>query len=341
MHKIPWMLLIAISCSGILYADGAGTDARAAGRDVLVYRNGDRVQGRLVQCANDVIEFRSDRFGDLQVPMAEADVVTEKGPPAESAGSPARAGGGEEAAGAAGTSPAPSALAESIRDWFGPWHGRVAFLSEIFSSNQETSTVAVEGRLRRKWSRDEVLASGRYDFSETSGVTTTDTLRADGSWRHDFQPRVFSLYRPALEWNRAAIINGLSGNYLLSQQEVGAGVNLINTRHHLLRVGLSENAFDVWTTAGAMADHVSWMIESAFLEMEWKLPWRLCLSERGVWYGRAPGDSQRSGWENCVELSKKLTEILSASMRHEIRRNDPDVRVQDYARLKLLLGLEF
>ena len=90
-----------------------------------------------------------------------------------------------------------------------------------------------------------------------------------------------------------------------------------------------------------MADHVSWMIESAFLEMEWKLPWRLCLSERGVWYGRAPGDNQRSGWENCVELSKKLTEILSASMRHEIRRNDPNVRVQDYARLKLLLGVDF
>ena len=50
---------------------------------------------------------------------------------------------------------------------------------------------------------------------------------------------------------------------------------------------------------------------------------------------------QNDGWENRVELNKKLTETLSTSVRHEIRRDNPDGSAQDYTRLKLLFGLDF
>jgi hypothetical protein len=75
-----------------------------------------------------------------------------------------------------------------------------------------------------------------------------------------------------------------------------------------------------------------------FEEVELTLPWRMSLSQRGVWY---PVRNQPDAWENRIELNKKLTETLSTSLRHEIRRNNPDGSAQDYTRLKLLFGLDF
>src|SRR5262245_53742842 len=44
-------------------------------RDTLVYKDGDRVQGTLVQDAGGTIVFKSDRFGELRVPSADAVVI--------------------------------------------------------------------------------------------------------------------------------------------------------------------------------------------------------------------------------------------------------------------------
>ena len=65
---------------------------------------------------------------------------------------------------------------------------------------------------------------------------------------------------------------------------------------------------------------------------------RITISQRGVWY---PVTDESDGWENRIELNKKLTETLSTSVRHEVRRNNPDGSVPDYTRLKLLFGLDF
>jgi hypothetical protein len=57
-----------------------------------------------------------------------------------------------------------------------------------------------------------------------------------------------------------------------------------------------------------------------------------------VWY---PALRKKDGWEDRIELAKKLTETLSVSVRHEIRRNNPDGTSQDYTRLKFLFGFDF
>jgi hypothetical protein len=76
-----------------------------------------------------------------------------------------------------------------------------------------------------------------------------------------------------------------------------------------------------------------------FVETELKLPWRMSLSERGVYYYSLA--SGTSGWENRIELSKKFSETLSTSIRHETRQYNPDGTTQNYSRLKLLFGLDF
>jgi hypothetical protein len=49
--------------------------APAPARDVLVYPDGDRVQGRLVEQTEGILVFQSDRFGLLRVPATGAVVI--------------------------------------------------------------------------------------------------------------------------------------------------------------------------------------------------------------------------------------------------------------------------
>jgi hypothetical protein len=126
-------------------------------------------------------------------------------------------------------------------------------------------------------------------------------------------------------------------DYVLLQQEIGVGFALLTTPTRKVRAGVSENLFDIWNSAPGTG-HTSRAVESTFEEVELTLPWRMGLSQRGVWY---PVRARADGWEHRVELNKKLTETLSTSLRHEVRRNNPDGSSQDYTRMKLLFGLDF
>jgi hypothetical protein len=345
MDKILRLVLVAVFCLAPALAKDEvppADPAAANGRDVLIYKDGDKVKGHFVERVGDTIVFKSDRFGELRVLVSEAEVVmVKKAPSAVTAKKKEQVVVQEEDASPIWTRFTPWALTASVRRFFGPWHGRFAFSTELVSDTKDRNTVTVESQLQRKWARDEVQLTGRYDFSRTAGTTTTDMIKAAGSWRHDFPARYFSQYRPTVEWNQAAVSGSLPSDYVLVQQEIGAGVTALNNPDRKLRMGLSENVFDIWITETGSEAHSSRLAQSTFIEVEWKLPLRLMLTERGVWYFRSPLDGQDTGWENRLELNKKLTETLSAAMRHEVRHNNPDVRVQDYTRLKLLLGLDF
>ena len=58
-----------------------------------------------------------------------------------------------------------------------------------------------------------------------------------------------------------------------------------------------------------------------------------------MWY--PPFKNELNGWENRIELNRKLTETLSVAVRHETRQNNPDERVRDYSLLRMLVGLDF
>ena len=331
----------------------AAAEPEGGTHDILVYKDGDRVQGRLVGREGNLIVFHSDRFGELRVPADKAVVIMAEKPvgPAAVAGAPlvtpaAPAAPGEARPAAHAEAErislweyfSPAVLTAGLRNYFGPWHGKLAFSAEVVSDTADRTNLSVETQLKRKWSSDEVQLKGRYDYSETNQLTTTDLIKGDGLWRHEFPRNRFVLYHPSLEWNRASFRAGVPSDYLLLQQEIGAGVSLLTTPGRKVRVGVSENLFDVWNTTPG-GTHSSRAVESAFLETELKLPWRMTLTERGVYYYSFSSSSD--GRENSIELSKKFTETLSTAIRHEIRRDNPDGRSQDYTRLKLLFGLDF
>jgi hypothetical protein len=326
-------------------------------RDTLVYKDGDRVQGVLVRQAGGTIVFKSDRFGELRVPAADAVVIKAEKPatpaaaarPAAPVSTPSPVAPAEVRVTVSGPDReeeerltiwdrfSPSVLTAKVRDYFGPWHGRLSFSSEFVSDIADRTNTSYEGQLQRKWKSDAVQFNLRYDYNETNDIATTDIIKAGGQWRHEFTKTFFAHYRPTSEWNRASRLRGVPRDYVLLQQEVGVGYHLLTKPSRKLRLGLSQNLFDTWTTAPVF-EHNSRGVVSTFEEAEVTLPWRITISQRGVYY---PVDEQVDGWENRLELNKKLTETLSTSVRHEIRRNNPDGSAQDYTRLKLLFGLDF
>ncbi len=347
------LILVAVA-GGAVFGHARASDSVVAARDTLVYKDGDRVQGTLVETTGGVVVFKSERFGELRVPAADAVVI--KGEAAAKAAASRLA---------APPAPTPAAkvplsdketavarenervtiwdqfssgvLTAKVRDFFGPLHGRVAFSTEIVSDSAERNNHSLEGRLSRKWERDEVQGNARYEYAEMNDVLTTDVLKASGSWRHEFGARLFTQYRPSAEWDRASRKKGGPTEYLLMQQELGVGYNVFTGAARKLRLGVSLNLFDTWALEPARA-HTSRGVPSAFEEIELRLPWQMGFTQRGVWY---PAQNQSQGWENRAELNKKLTETLSTSIRHEIRRDNPDGNAQDFTRMKLLLGLDF
>lgn len=303
--------------------------------DELIFRDGDRVRGRFIERAGDTLVFQSERFGLLRVPAADAEVTLVKPPAPEVA---AEVQKDDKAKVVVEFWPfSPLAMTQALKEFFGAWHGRFNVAAEVLQDASEHDSATAEARLQRKWKRDEVQLNARYDYAAVTEQPSTDMVKADGVWRHDFPNKLFSIYRPSLEWNRAYFRDEVPADYVLLQQEVGAGVNLFDAETRKLRVGLSENLFDVWVTP--TGDHISQTVESLFAEFEAKLPWRIALTDRGVWYYSFGAQDQ--GWENRFEINKKLTETLTIGVRHETRHNNPDVRSADYRRLRVLFGFDF
>lgn len=345
---IPRSLVLVLILLGV----GAGASAgaaeppkgpKAAEPDELVFADGDRASGTFVRREQGTIVFQTRHFGEVRVKESDVKLVLAAPPaPANAAAvataapvDPAEAVGEE-------TEPAPwyhlrsTDLAKSLRTFFGPWKGRLAVSSEIVTNSSERSAVAVDATMQRKWKRDEVKLNLRYDYAETNDVTSTDLLRGDASWNHSLGKRFYTVYSPKVEWNKMFKNSaGQNDDYVLLQQEVGFGWSVHKGKRGKVSVGVSENFFNVWVLEDDTA--ISRRAESVFVDTEWRLPWQVTLTDRGLMYPTSEGP----GWENRLQLNKKLSETISIGLSHELRRNNPDVRVADYTKLRMMLGLDF
>ena len=67
--------LILVVAVGTVLREAWASDGVVTARDTLVYKDGDRVQGTLVATSGGVVVFKSERFGELRVPAADAVVI--------------------------------------------------------------------------------------------------------------------------------------------------------------------------------------------------------------------------------------------------------------------------
>ncbi len=350
LRRPPRLLLFLLA----MLLGAPGLPAAPLADDWLVYHDGDRIQGRLISAEGGMIVFRSDRFGELRVPKSQAEVVRHSPappggtlvstpPPAVSPVSPAaentvaNATPGTPDTDLAEERRIVERIASSLRRFFGPWHGRIAFSSQVVVDTSERHTEVLEGRMERKWTADEFRLEGRYEFSSTDDVTSTDLTKGGAYWRHDFTRHWFTLVHPSLEWNRNYRVDGAAADYFLLQHEFGAGRTVWDRPGKKLRLGIAENIHDVWNLHSG--GHESRNVESVFLEAEFKLPWSMKLTERGIRYFSLNGGD--SGWESQFELSKKFAENLVLAIRNDVRSREKESGLQDYSSWRLLLGLDF
>jgi Protein of unknown function, DUF481. len=347
-----WGRACAALLVGMMAVGVCGVDARAEAApaeaakvpepelDQLVYKDGDRVRGRFVERVGDTLVFRSTRFGLLHVPAGEAELIlAEPSEPvvAVAAEKAAQTGEAEVEVEVERWPFSPREIAEALKSVFGSWRGRLQVGAEVLQDVADHNSMTVDAKLQRKWKEDEVQLNVRYDYTAVNEKAATDMVKGSGVWRHELPGRFFMNYRPTVEWNRAYFRSGQPADYVLLQQELGVGINLFDTPTRKLRLGVSENMFDTWVTS--TREHFAENIESMFAEFEAKLPWRITVTNRGVWYYSFADETD--GWENRFEINQRLTETLSVGVRHETRRNNPDVRSADYDRLRLLFGLDF
>lgn len=312
--------------------------ALGARADVLIFSDGDRVQGTFVRRENGKIVFQSPRFGNLSVPESEAKVeVTSQPAPPIISPMPSEAEGPPSLYDQILLTRFRRKVEEGIVRWWEPWVGRLAASTDIVHDAKDRSVFLAEGRVRRNWSHDEVRLEMRYEYREENSVKTVDLIKGTGLWRHDLSPRIFGSYRPLLERDKVNSNGFQPFPYVLLQQQVGVGVHLVRKERIKIRAGVAENFFNVWAIHDDAKSYEH--IESLFFEAEATLPWRISITERSVWYYSLKDNTQ--GWENEFEFSKKLTDSLSVGIRYEFRQNNPDSRVQDYERLRFLIGYDF
>jgi hypothetical protein len=298
--------------------------AAAASADMLRFPDGQTISGRLVREEAGVVVFSSASYGELRVPAHVVQV--ERGDATASPTSPPSTTPAVADAPPASPAKAPSA-----------WRGRFALSAEDRADQKQRSEWSLELRLERKSPRYELRLEPRYELRREDGKAETDRLRVQAYARRVIARDWFALYRPVFVLDRQLRVKGTPAEYWLLAHELGGGRELVNRPGRELRVGFSAQLYQIEFYGLDESLHVAGPV--IFLEADWDLPWATHLRNRtqAVHYPRF----DQSGFVNELELTKKVTESLSLSVRHEYRQVSPDPRLESYRRLRLLLGYSF
>lgn len=298
--------------------------------DTLVFKDGDRVAGKLVSDTDGFIVFRSARFGEIHAKTSDAAVQLDA----------AALTVASEGASSANTPPSLHANSSSSRrsalEWLRAWTGRIAIGTESVHDASDHKSLVVDLRAERKWTSDQLRNELHYEYRTVDHAKQSDDLKVSGYWKRG-PDRLFSVWRSSAECNRYAILDNVFTPYVVVQQELGFGYRFLNQPTRKIAAGISENLFDGWAIHSDRK--VRARVESAFIESDLKLPCDSKLIQRSVFYYST--DLGRSGAESSIEISRQLTTTLSLGLQHQYQHNLPDLRLQNYERLRLFMGYDF
>lgn len=263
----------------------------------------------MIGVEGDVYLFDSPRLGRLIVPVQSAQV---EGPPPP--------------------------VAETKPSTQHPWEGRFSTSTEIVHNSKSERLIKVNFRLEKRWQEDEFRFTPEYEFKQSNGATSTDVLNADAYFRHDFPYRLFALYAPQIEEDRNYKFEGIPLDYRLLRHELGVGVRVIEHDKSVLRLGVARNRY-ILTLLNYAVNAKSWS-NSFFAEAELDLPYEIEIRNRGEYY-RFEDTNEADGWKNEFEISKRLVGAVVLSLKHEYRRNAPEIKGEDYSKFVFLIGVDF
>ncbi|HRE80411.1 MAG TPA: DUF481 domain-containing protein [Opitutaceae bacterium] len=302
-------------------------------KGVLIFSDGNRVTGHLTESG----VFESDRFGVIPYSDREAHFEPERSVPAGDT---------------------PTVLKERVaaeskvlsdlplpgkRRWLDPWRINLAgFFDKTLEDGVRRHEYNASLRIERPHDgKDQWQSEAHYEFVRKDGKIDKRRATLQGDWRHDLSARWFTLYRPYGEYDGSNLNHELAAvfgrsrlNYLLTQQQAGVGIRLIN------RAGFKSMVAANWSWFYVRIFHLGdgdIDAPSVMIENEVTLPFGFEFKQTGqVYYNR---DTDAPGWENRMDLTKRFGEYLHLTLRHEYRRDYPAVNSNPIDRIRLLFGV--
>lgn len=321
----------------LVFAVPVSRAAEAASRDELTMANGEIAYGHYVGRDGEHVVFDSDNFGRVRVRADQVKLklsgtaeVLSFSPAAIQTESNAKKEARDEE----------EYVRKSwMRRLLPGWGGSIRLSEEFRSDGNLKNNFMTEIHLRRETNNNTLRLNGSYEHTVENDRTTVQLTKGDAYWRHHFTPRYFSVYVPTAEYNQCYEKDGVFLDYLLTRQEIGAGLVLLGTKRYQIRAGVAENFFKVWVwSKGTGGTGHAW-VESAFMETDIKLPFAMRFIQRGTWYFSF--NEEGSGWENDLELTKRLTETFNISLRQEVRKDVPGVQSSNYNLWRIVFGIDF
>jgi len=327
------MLLLAVLPAGLGHAEGSADT-------VYVFRNGDRIHGQVIGREEGVLLVRTAHFGVQRISIADLESpnlipVTDTGSNPMDKSSSARVAPGLSAS-AAPASGWHAAL-ERLRRPLRFWHVGLNIALEAKQEDIQRSSILVELKATHEFAADEVHGTASYERVHEDEKLTTDLAKAEFYWRHNLNPKWFTVYLSNMEWNRHYLFRDIPVKYLLAQQETGFGRTFLRNDRMKLRAGVAENFLNLWVLTPR--GQASTTIESAFVESDLQLPFRMQLTERISYYYAIRNGEQ--GEKSEFELTKELSAHFKVRLRHEFRRNLPLSNVNNINLWRLVFGLEY
>ena len=299
----------------------------------LVYHDGTRLPGHLLRHEGDDLVFHSPRFGELRVSSREAFLAPSTIPepsPGTSAAPPALPA----------PAPAPVAVASAPAPAPDAWRGRLSSSLENIVESDRRTNLLVSLRLNRKWRHHEVILNTSYELRKERERTATDLLRSDLLLRHDWENRWYLQYRLQADYNRSFRVANFDLPYLFTRQDAVIGYRLIDGPRGMLRFGTGPVHYFFTLVDAEVSAQEQIFGMGEFVEATLNLPWRIQLFGR---FTNLHGSDELSvtSFETELEISRRLTESFSLTLRYEDRQNIPAVNVQNRSLLRLFLGYDF
>lgn len=250
-------LLLLSLCVGLAVAAEPGAEPTSP-PDLLRFKNGDRLTGKLIRQDDDVIVFASDTIGGITVPQHSATVIMGNEPngvPVETlvgiapiasdtpseAPKTASPGSGANPSGSPPAKPrtdpdaskAAAKLAESLDGGTEEeeWEGKLEFGLRQQQGRRDVFAVDIRGSADRTIGENDLRAKARLLYGEQDGEVNNNRYDASLQWRRELGERTFA---QSLTSYFQDDLKDINRNW---EQNLGAGYRLLDKKEHVVNLG--------------------------------------------------------------------------------------------------------
>lgn len=253
-------LALLLLCTASAPALATETEAEPAPPDLLRFKNGDRLIGKLIRQDDEVVVFSSDTLGEITLPQSGVTVIMgndPKGVPIEALVGIApipqntRSAPAPRSPPPVAPVPAPPAapepqpqpqpektptaakIAETVDAAPADenWDGKLEFGLRQQQGRRDMFAVDIRGSADRTIGENELRAKARLLYGEQDGEVNNDRYDASLQWRREIGARTFA---QSLSSYFQDDLKDINRNL---EQNFGAGVRLIDSKAHVVNLG--------------------------------------------------------------------------------------------------------